>query len=273
MLDVLLELRSASLNEVARSPSYNWNNRLRKSGGIIFQYTWSGQGHFQREQTVRTCGPGQAMLMLEGGRTKYFFPKKGGEPWEFTWINFCGARPLVAELIRLHGDVVRLDPHGETVGELKLMARLYETKEFLDRYHAAEILARFLCSLGRELSGLRAKDGVPIRQALNYLRDHHRRPINIKEVADKFSLSREHFTRAFHGETGTTPARFLRDLRLQTARHLLQGTRMTLREVAGQSGFGSSTHFCRAFKNAFGHSPKSLPSPQLIPGKSPLHWS
>jgi len=258
MNDVLLELSCASLRQEVRSASYRWDNSSRTDRGAIFQYTWSGEGCLRHGETLQSCGPGQALLMLEGGPSEYLYPAGSDRPWEFTWLNFRGAGPVVAELIRLHGGVVNLDSKGEAVEAMNTIARLYEVKGFQDRYHACELLSRLLCALGRELSGMRTEGEIPIRQAVDFLRDHHRRPINIKEVAAGFSVSREHFSRVFHEKTGMAPAHYLRDLRLQTARQLLQGTKMPIGDIAESSGFGSATHFCRAFKSAFGQKPQGF---------------
>ena len=260
MKDVLLELACAALREAVRSSSYRWDNSSRTQGGAILQYTWSGEGRLQHAESMQTCGPGQALLMLEGDRTKYFYPKEASEPWEFTWVNFSGAGNVVAEMIRQHGGVVTMDPKGDAIAAMNTIARLYETKGFQDRYHTCEMLSRLLCSLGRELSGTRTEGAIPVRQAIAYLRDHHRRPINIKEVAAGFSVSREHFSRIFRTETGMTPAHYLHDLRLKTAQQLLHGTNMPVAAIAESSGFGSASHFCRSFKTAYGQSPQRFRS-------------
>lgn len=257
MEDVLLRLVSASPHETASGPSYRWNNRVRKTGGSIFQFTWTGRGCLQRGGRIQSCGPGQALVMQEGDATSYFYPAEDRGPWTYTWINFQGAAPLWRELIRRHGDVASFDPEGETITLLRQLARGYWEKTFLDRYHASETLGRFLASMARELAGGGAARCPPVQAALDYFRDHHRRPINIKEVAARLGLSREHFTRLYTAETGVRPAAALRALRLQTARQLLRTTRLPIHEVAGQSGFGSATHFCRAFRLVEGTSPES----------------
>jgi AraC family transcriptional regulator, arabinose operon regulatory protein len=256
MNDVLLELRAASPHEIATGPDYRWENIKRRPPGLILQYTWTGEGRLERDKRMLPCGPGQALLMRQGDPTTYFYPPDSRVPWEYAWINFSGAESLGEELIRRYGDIVDLDPDGETIGLFKQITRLYQRKGFLDRYHTSEVLGRLLSAMARELGQIRAVDQSPVRQAQDYLRDHHRRPINIKEVATQFGISREHFSRIYFGETGETPAKFLRQLRLQTARQLLRGTPMPVREVAEQSGFGSSTHFCRAFRAAEKTSPE-----------------
>ncbi|MDX6767220.1 MAG: AraC family transcriptional regulator [Candidatus Methylacidiphilales bacterium] len=257
MKDILLDLYAASPHEAAIHSSYHWDNHDRRPFSLILQYTWSGEGRLRRNKREQICGPGQAMMMRQGDPTTYYYPTDGTIPWEYSWINFVGAEALWGGLIQRYGDIVTLDSDGETIGLLRQITRLYHNKEFQDRYHTSELLVRLLSSLARELGQIREVNQSPVRHAQDYLRDHHRRPINIKEVAAQFGISREHFARMFHAETGKTPAVFLRELRLQTARRLLCGTNMPVRQVAEQSGFGSSTHFCRAFRIAQKMSPEA----------------
>jgi len=195
--------------------------------------------------------------MAGGDVTEYFYPPGATEPWVFAWLNFRGVAAHWRRLIDRHGDVLDLDPEGDAVSIVLQIARLYETKAFVDRFQASDLLGRMLAALGRELSLSRIEEATPVRRSQEYLRDHHRRPLNIKEVAARFALSREHFTRLYRQETGRTPAAFLRELRMKTARHLLRTASMPVSQVAEQSGFGSATHFCRAFRKTFGLTPES----------------
>lgn len=246
MEDVLLELHAAAPHETITTPAYHWNNRVRRGGGLILQYTFTGEGLLRRGRHASRCGPGQALIMAEGDRTEYFFPPEARQPWTFCWINFTGAGLLWRHWIKRHGDIVTLDPEGEACGILRQITRLYHRKAFHDRYHASDLLGRLLCAMGREFAGVAA--APPAQRAAEILRDHHRRPLNIKEVATQMGLSREHFTRLFTREHQQSPATVLRELRLATARRLLRQTRMPITEVAEQSGFASAVHFCRAFK-------------------------
>jgi len=252
MLDVLLHLHGAAPHETAASPAYRWINRVRQGRGLILQYTLQGAGRLRRGRRTHACPPGHALLMREGDCTEYFFPPDAAAPWTYCWINFSGAETLWRHWIRRHGDVVPLDADGETVRSLRQIALIYQGKGFQDRYHASDLLGRLLASLGRELTGPAASGTSPAQRALEILRDHHRRPLNIKELAGTLGLSREHLTRLFIQEHGQPPATTLRELRLATARRLLRQTVMPVHAVAEQSGFGSTVHFCRAFKSTQG---------------------
>lgn len=255
MDDVLLQLQAARPLEKVTSPEYYWRNRIRTGGSLILQYTFSGKGGIRRGRRLRYCGPGQALLMAEGDHTEYFYPPLATEPWVFCWLNFDGAERLWQTWMRKYRDVVDLDPQGEACSLLQQITRLYQLKSFQDRYHSSDLLGRLLSSMGRELAGVTSASRPAAQRAADILRDHHRRPLNIKELATQVGLSREHLTRLFAREYQQTPAAMLRELRLSTARRLLRHSRMSVAAIAEQSGFGSAVHFCRIFKSRHGMTP------------------
>lgn len=255
MRDVLLEINSAADREVARDASYHWSNAQRAGRATVVQWTWSGAGVLRRGRSLLECGPGHALLMREGSPTEYFYPPGGTEPWAFSWVNFSGAEEVCEQMVRAHGDVVAFDPEGAVVALIEEIGQRYWMKSFADRYEVSELLGRLVAAMGRELASGGSLRRSAADLAMDYLRDHHRRPINVKEVAVRLSLSREHLTRIFREKSGESPAQFLRGLRLKTACALLRGTALPIGEVANLSGFGSPTHFCRAFRLARGETP------------------
>ncbi|HEX2617559.1 MAG TPA: AraC family transcriptional regulator [Flavobacteriales bacterium] len=66
------------------------------------------------------------------------------------------------------------------------------------------------------------------------------------------------FKRDFQDVFGMAPGRWLREQRLQRAKLLLGGGDLQVSEVAFQCGFENLSHFSRAFKEAYGHSPAHL---------------
>jgi len=78
-------------------------------------------------------------------------------------------------------------------------------------------------------------------------------------LADAFGLSRRSLYRLF-AETGTTPHRWLANLRLDLAQQWLKDPTSPHRsvcQVAYAAGFNDSSHFARLFKRRFGSSPAS----------------
>lgn len=79
--------------------------------------------------------------------------------------------------------------------------------------------------------------------------------LSIKQTANKSAISTRHMARLFHDELNTTPSKFYMNLRIKTAKRLLQQTDMAIAEVTAACGFSSSAYFSRVYKQRFNISP------------------
>jgi transcriptional regulator GlxA family with amidase domain len=132
----------------------------------------------------------------------------------------------------------------------------YRKRQFRDRFHESELVYRLLIALYREqVQGTRTSD--PIEFGHHYVRNHFRSPVNLKGIAQKCGVSREHFIREFSGRYQESPGLMLRRLRLEHGQAMLTATVLSVQEVALASGFTSSNTFCRAYRTRFGRSPGS----------------
>ena len=82
-------------------------------------------------------------------------------------------------------------------------------------------------------------------------------PLAISHLARGANLSPSRFTQVFRSHTGLSPGRYLRQLRLTRARHLLDTTFLSVKEVMAAVGFNDPSHFSRDFHRAFGVSPRA----------------
>lgn len=82
--------------------------------------------------------------------------------------------------------------------------------------------------------------------------------LTVSALATEARLSVAHLTRLFRVETGATPAAFLRRLRMERARVLLERTSLSVAEVMAQVGISDRSHFARDFRSAYGFSPRML---------------
>ncbi len=79
--------------------------------------------------------------------------------------------------------------------------------------------------------------------------------ITLEGIAKKFGYSKNHIINIFKKETDKTPFEYLRDLRLQRAKSLLEYSHTSLESIAIESGFGSYINFYKAFRSRYGISP------------------
>ena len=97
-----------------------------------------------------------------------------------------------------------------------------------------------------------------IRKAMHFISRQFAEPIHIDDVARQAGMSRSHFIRLFHQETGVTPRRFIEDRRIGEAVHLLRTRNLSAAEVAYACGFSDPARFSRVFKARTGQPPSDL---------------
>ncbi|WP_210529557.1 GlxA family transcriptional regulator [Rubellimicrobium arenae] len=77
------------------------------------------------------------------------------------------------------------------------------------------------------------------------------------EVAAELGISTRQLERLFDRHLGTSPKRYAMELRLHRARNLIVQSEQSLSEIAMASGFNSTSHFSRVFRERYGISPGS----------------
>ena len=97
-----------------------------------------------------------------------------------------------------------------------------------------------------------------IQAALAFARDNLHRPLTVPDLAEAAHLSPRQFSRAFHAETGQSPAKAIENLRVEGARTLMEQSRHSIDVVARQTGLSDRDQMRRAFLRAFGQPPQVL---------------
>jgi transcriptional regulator GlxA family with amidase domain len=83
--------------------------------------------------------------------------------------------------------------------------------------------------------------------------------VSVADLAARVQLSSARLTTLFHRGVGTSPGRYLRRLRLERARVLLERTSLTVKEVMTFVGIHDPSHFTRDFSRHHGVAPTRLP--------------
>ena len=79
-----------------------------------------------------------------------------------------------------------------------------------------------------------------------------------RHLAFKLHLSKSQVYRKLKAITNKSTALFIRTVRLQRAKELLQTTNKTISEIAYEVGFNDPSWFSKAFKEEFGFSPSEV---------------
>lgn len=149
---------------------------------------------------------------------------------------------------------------------------LEEAKHFSD--DDRDLFHSYCLALVGELKRLRFGDSNEVavssrafvlRPVLEYLNEHYMEPCNIQLLSDICHLSQTHFRRIFLSCMGTSPLRYIIELRIQQACILLNTTNEPITSIAQAVGITSISSFNRNFQQIVGQSPNQYRNSSVKP--------
>jgi len=94
-----------------------------------------------------------------------------------------------------------------------------------------------------------------VEKILQMMRDDVRGELSLSEFAQSVNLSIWRLSHIFKSDVGMPPIRYLRLLRMERAKGLLESSFLSVKEIAFQVGLNDESHFVRDFKATYGLSP------------------
>lgn len=79
--------------------------------------------------------------------------------------------------------------------------------------------------------------------------------LSVEFIADKIGLSRSYLSRRFKSIVQTTPAAFIRGIRMEAASKMLREGKLDINQISSAVGFSSPSSFTTAFKSYYGMTP------------------
>src|SRR5712692_10292634 len=97
-----------------------------------------------------------------------------------------------------------------------------------------------------------------VQTALAYAKEHLSKRLSVEALANAAFLSPRQFSRLFREETGRSPAKAIEQLRVESARLMMEAGRFSAEEIARKNGFGNRERMRRSFVRAFGQPPQAI---------------
>ena len=94
-----------------------------------------------------------------------------------------------------------------------------------------------------------------VEKIIQMMQEDVRGELSLSEFAQSVNLSVWRLCHIFKSDVGMPPIRYLRLLRMERAKDLLESSFLSVKEIAYQVGLNDESHFVRDFKSTYGFSP------------------
>lgn len=242
------------------SHSFKWS-KGRELREYQLIYLSSGAGQFETRRSSSDVSAGDILLLCKGDWHRYKPDYDKG--WESYWMGFRG--PYVEEYVRdqlflrRESAPYHVGLRRDLVDRFRELIELSKTRSPLLRVLALscvlQIFAYAMVSTETHARGRRSN--AVIEAAIAFVEENACTDIDFKQLARSLNLSYSRFRSLFKQHTGRAPKMFLLDKRIERASRLLKRPDLDVKGVAYQTGFRTSSYFCRVFRNRTGVTPSS----------------
>lgn len=108
-----------------------------------------------------------------------------------------------------------------------------------------------------------------IQMVVALMEEHLDHDITLEEMAQSVNLSPSRFRSLFKAETGTSPAQYLKALRMRRAKELIETTLLSMKQIMREIGVQDKRHFAEYFKQVYGLTPSQYRARCLKAGAFP----
>ncbi len=162
-------------------------------------------------------------------------------------------------------DFTSPDIHPISVTNIHSLQTIFERAVNLWMFRKPAYVHRCMAELYNILAFLEEQQNISyqnqhcysmIRSSLAYLEAHCQDPmLSVNSLAEIAGISEIYFRKIFTALYGTSPARYIRTIRIEKAKTYLLDREMRVTDVAEAVGFSNLYHFSRTFKHMVGVSP------------------
>ncbi|MEQ9454067.1 MAG: AraC family transcriptional regulator [Phycisphaeraceae bacterium] len=240
---------------------YDFHNTRRSPAGLlVIQASLKGQLRITDRHGSFSVPEGSITLFQYADASHYYRPDPADGPYLCAWIGVIGAGVTehANELTAIQGPVIDTATDSSLLSDLQAIIDAADPQQDPSPADLAAKAYHYLTRLYDHVSRRHQATLPPVEQAADQLRRQPLRPWSIKEIAQRFKVSREHLARTFTARHGEPPHTYLTRRRTEHAIQLLTQTSLPLADIARQSGFASHHTFARQIRSATGQAPSTI---------------
>ncbi len=228
----------------ARKKSF-WSEKnlvMYKEGIVVGSVLEEEDGQIQA--CVQTLGTDKAENALKAIRNKLWHTRRQMNLFIEDEIG-----SFLVSLLKTYEAVLKTD-----TAEINQFLKLYQFPNIGDYEQALmKWLEEFVKKLNSQFEDYKNKQ--KIQQAVIYIQENYTKDLNMAVVSNHISMNYSLFSYVFKQYTGSNFVNYLKDIRMEKAKELLEKTELKVIEISQKIGYENEKHFMKIFKTAYGVSP------------------
>lgn len=251
-----------SISHKMKKPNFRGDFHKHKSNQYEIIFVDYGEIILTSNNRQVKLAPGECVFIP--GEENHYMTGKGGIPFNFMNIMFCGKIP--SSLLDVKIPVCR---NGH-----ELMKKI-KGESVQNKMHSNELtacyLTEFIVDICRrqtiDIPGnlpetvlLKSYQSEIVNRAISVISNEYNKPLDLKKVSMAVGISVPHLRALLKKETGESFITILHKQRVATAKHLLCNSNLSFEEIASAVGYSSLPFFFKVFKRSTGMTPKAYAS-------------
>lgn len=204
--------------------------------------------------------------VIEGGSAVIIPPKTPyefnctGEVIYFLTVHFTGSEVLnkLQEYgISIFPSINTLSPKNHMQLRFKKLFEGFARNDRFRDYDLSCLFERILIEAGRSIDTSN-KSTVLLNKSINYINEYFNKKIPITHLASMENMCMTTYNKNFKSIMGISPTKYIIELRMNSAKELLEFTDLPITEVAVTCGYDDLNFFTKTFKNEIGTTPSAF---------------
>lgn len=222
----------------------------------LFIIVLSGKGtiHYKGQIYSLTSGDCALIDCME----HYMHQSNEANPWELLWVHYNGAaaRDYYQYYINSSSNVFHAETMEEYTSLIHQLIEVHQKKEASWEIIASKLITDLLTRcITKKIPELHPKGEEIVNKLYtvkDFLEQNYREKLLLEDVAKNFYISKYHLCREFKKLFGTTIIDYITMKRISFAKEMLRFTKMSIEDIAQESGYPDASYFNKVFQKMEG---------------------
>ena len=236
------------------TPEQHKNNNRDGRLDYLFMYIIEGTLTIATHLGTETAKSGSIIVIPP--KTPYEIDCNG-ETIYFLTVHYTGSEALnkLNEYgISLFPAVNILSPKNHMQIRFKKLFEGFARNDRFRDYDLSCLLERILIEAGRSIESS-SKGSVLLNKSINYINEYFNKKIPITKLASIENMCMTTYNKYFKKIMGISPTKYIIELRMTSAKELLEFTDLPIKEIAITCGYDDLNFFSKTFKTTEGITP------------------